>query len=675
MSGPVEDSRAYPWALGPGARVNRWRVLEPLGSGSYGAVYRVEDVDAPGVMYALKLALRPSDPRAEREVALLARTKHPNVVRVHDWGHWESMAGSHLYFVMDWVQGLPLHTWADTSNPPLRELALVAGSLALTLDWLHSRGVRHRDLKPEHILIRSSDSQPILIDFGVGRQEGASTLTSTVVPPGTVHLRSPEALDFHRLHFRQAGARYAFKPTDDLYALGVCLFRALTGHYPFPPEIPGDLLMLAILAHVPPPVAAINRRVPPALSEVVARLLEKKPQARYGAGHELHQALVAAMELGPVQAWEQRVFAWEAGSELADPSARRTVRPDWPTAPGTPPPARESPARARSTGGRFVGGRMSSPPSAVADSTAPALTLVRVDRDTWPRGRAASVTGRRRVRRAVLMVVGGLAVLGLVTAVASWRGGGVGASSEGLEAGSTQARPLADASVRAGDAPGGTSAPGMAVATSLEESPASADAAAMTQTQDSSDVKTPTLSKPAATKRVKTPDAVRAAVGAVAACLGAACSGPQQAEPPRALAALRQARPPPEECPQGSVEAMKELQIGKVGADFPDGSFIPFEMSSEAILREGPVVFVIEDLWGTLPKVGTTVAGRLFFAEGRVHGWFTEARTKDGRRFPVCMELMDGDLRQGMEVQGPGAEPGTVITLPVAKLGQVKRFK
>lgn len=82
MSGPLEDGRAAPSALKPGDRVDRWRVLERLGSGSYGAVYLVDDVDAPGRTYALKLALRPSDTRAEREVALPARTEHSHVVHI-----------------------------------------------------------------------------------------------------------------------------------------------------------------------------------------------------------------------------------------------------------------------------------------------------------------------------------------------------------------------------------------------------------------------------------------------------------------------------------------------------------------------------------------------------------------------------------------------------------------
>lgn len=669
MSGPAEDSRAYPWALKAGARVNRWRIVEPLGAGSYGSVYRVEAVDAPGVTYALKLALRPSDVRAEREVALLAATEHPHVVRVHDWGSWEGPAGSHLYFVMDWVQGLPLHTWAETANPPLHELARVASTLALTLDWLHERGVAHRDLKPEHILIRASDAQPILIDFGVGRQEGASTLTSTVVPPGTAHLRSPEAVDFHRLHYREEGARYTFRPTDDLYALGVCLFRALTGHYPFPPDLPVDLLMLAILVHVPLPVADINRRVPRGLSEVVTRMLEKNPEARHGSGRELHQALERARASGPEGAWEARVFAWEEG---ADPAVRSTVRPDWPTVPATPPQRTVSAGR-RSTKGREVVGVLRIPASAVTDPAAYELAVLRLCGGVPPRPRANTAGRRRRVWRAAL-AVGTVMLVGLVAWLAArYRG----ASSKDAAAPSEQSRPrsMQGPSALEEAPPGRAAETGAATPSPLVESPLRADAVPMTQPKDLADVKTSQPSSPPAKTRAKTPGASRGVLGAAAAaCVGAACaSSPQPGAPARGPAALDKARPPPEECPPGALKAMEELQFGKVGDRAPLGSLVPYD-TGPAPAREGPAVFTLDTPLGTLPP-GTTVAGRLFFAEGRVHGWFTEARMWDGRRFPVCMVLLDEDRALGWAVEGAGGEPGTVLVWPLGKLWKVKRFE
>ncbi|MBZ4422355.1 hypothetical protein [Myxococcus sp. RHSTA-1-4] len=194
----------------------------------------------------------------------------------------------------------------------------------------------------------------------------------------------------------------------------------------------------------------------------------------------------------------------------------------------------------------------------------------------------------------------------------------------------------------------------------------------MTQPKDTTDVKPSTPSRPLAKKRLKTPEAVRAA--AAAACVGAACAGPQQTEPERPLAALRQPRPPPEECPPGTLDTKKELQIGKAGVSTPDGFIVPFETGT-ATLREGPAVFELNDSLGTLPRYGTTVVGRLFFAEGRIHGWFTEARTRDGRSFPVCLVLLDSHREAGWEPEGAGEEPGTVRAMPLGKVGWVKRFK
>lgn len=668
MSGSADDSGAYPWELKPGARVGRWRILEHLGTGSYGAVYRVEAEDAPGKTYALKIALRPSDTRAEREVALLARTEHSNVVRVHDWGTWRTTVGNHLYFVMDWVQGLPLHTWAETTNPPVRELARIASTLALTLDWLHDQGVRHRDIKPEHILIRSSDSRPILIDFGVGHQEGASTLTSSVVPPGTVHLRTPEAIDFHRVHYRDAGARYTFQPSDDLYALGVCLFRALTGHYPFSPELPSDMLALAILLRVPPPVSLFNPRVPPALSGIVARLLEKQPQARHASGRELHEALEAALAIGPAQAWEEPVFAWEQGSDQSGSIVRRTVRPEWPEEPPTASRlqvvvTQGAPGTAPRVGAMLI------PPPSLDD---PRLKRV-PEGHPPPSPRAAEVKRARRFPRpgpVVALVV--LVLLGLVALLATRGREEAAPPAEAPVSALSGALPPEDTDARAAEPPEGPWEPGAAAVPTLVERPASADAASMTQPKDTSEVKTSTPSRTGAQRRSKAPAVVRGAV--VAACVGAACAGAQQPGPSGALAALRKPMPPPEECPRGAMEAMKELQIGKVGASAPDGSIVPYETPVEVPLREGPVVFSLDEELGNLPRHGTTVVGSLYFAGGRIHGRFTEARTRDGRRFPVCMVLLATEREGGLEPLGAGEEPGTVLARPVAKVGWVKRF-
>src|SRR4051794_28258871 len=104
-----ENFLLRPEALPPGTEVGHWRVVEKLGVGGYGAVYRVEDIHGPGasLFLALKLALRPGDTRAEREaVLLMEKAVHPHVVRFHGCGRWPDPREGHTYHVMDLVPGL-----------------------------------------------------------------------------------------------------------------------------------------------------------------------------------------------------------------------------------------------------------------------------------------------------------------------------------------------------------------------------------------------------------------------------------------------------------------------------------------------------------------------------------------------------------------------------------------
>ena len=339
-----------PDALAPGTQVGRWRVVEQLGVGGQGAVYRVEDLDHPGDFYALKLALHARDGRAEREVALMmTRAVHPHVVGFHGCARWPHPREGCLGFVMDWVPGLALDVWAETGDTTFRQLAAVGATVAHALGELHARGVLHRDLKPEHILIRASDGQPVLLDFGVGWYEGAAPLTTGPLPPATLYLLSPEAVRFLWRSPERPGAHYTFQPTDDLYALGVCLYRATTGHYPFSEWLPADLLQSAIVHVWPVAPALVNPRVPRALSEVIVRLLAKNPQERYPSGAALHAALVAAAS-GEEAAWDASIFEWEEvppAQEGGTPE-RHLLRPPRPKPSWTAPPPLPTPVEQRS---------------------------------------------------------------------------------------------------------------------------------------------------------------------------------------------------------------------------------------------------------------------------------------------------------------------------------------
>ncbi|HEX8537517.1 MAG TPA: serine/threonine-protein kinase, partial [Cystobacter sp.] len=332
MSTNHGEMTTYPDALEPGTQVGRWRVVERLGVGGQGAVYRVEDADRPGEFYALKLALYARDGRAEREVALMmSRAAHPHVVGFHGCARWPHPREGYLGFVMDWVPGLALDVWAETGNTTFRQLAAAGATVARTLGELHDRGVLHRDIKPEHIRIRQSDGQPVLLDFGVGWYEGAAPLTTGPLPPATLYLLSPEAVRFLWHSPERPGAHYAFQPTDDLYALGVCLYRATTGHYPFSEWLPADVLQSAIVHVRPLAPILVNPRVPRALSDVIVRLLAKSPQERYPSGAALHAALVAAAS-SQQAAWDASIFEWEEVPPVPEGGTpeRHLVRPPRP---------------------------------------------------------------------------------------------------------------------------------------------------------------------------------------------------------------------------------------------------------------------------------------------------------------------------------------------------------
>jgi eukaryotic-like serine/threonine-protein kinase len=298
--------------LEPGAQVGRWRVVERLGTGGQGSVYRVEDPEHPGDFYALKLVRPGHEARAERETALMmVQAAHPGVARFHGCSRWPHPRDGVLGLLMDWVPGPPLHRWAEREDVSFRQLVQVGAKVAATLGVLHARGVLHRDLKPEHIVLRESDGHPILLDFGAGWYAGAPPLTTGALPPATLYLLSPEALRFWWSSPQRPGEHYAAQPTDDLYALGVCLYRATTGQDPFPEGWPSDLMQYAIVHQVPHAPLKVNSRVPRALSDLILRLLAKTPEARYPSGAALEEAL-AAMASRPEAEWDVSVFARDA---------------------------------------------------------------------------------------------------------------------------------------------------------------------------------------------------------------------------------------------------------------------------------------------------------------------------------------------------------------------------
>ncbi|WP_257462946.1 serine/threonine protein kinase [Archangium lipolyticum] len=310
---PSETRSSEPGLPGPrqpppppltrGTRVGGYSLEDQLGTGGYGTVYSARCGESA---VALKiLPLETSGGWEEREVDVLRRLKHPHVVRLLGYFDWPENAPYYRVLVMDLVEGSPLDEWARGFNPSALEVVSLLLPLLEALEAVHGSGVVHRDVKVSNILVRASDGQPMLVDFGAGSYTGAPQLTSTL-PPGTAEYRGPEVWDFFRNHVGEKEARYSPSPADDLWAVGIVLYWLLADRLPFTGR---DVLAVgrAVLTQAPVPPHVHNGRVPKALSHVCLRMLEKRREARYANAWEVRAALLA-LKARANKSWQLPLF-------------------------------------------------------------------------------------------------------------------------------------------------------------------------------------------------------------------------------------------------------------------------------------------------------------------------------------------------------------------------------
>ncbi|MFP2928269.1 serine/threonine protein kinase [Pyxidicoccus sp. 3LG] len=298
----METGDLNPAGLPTGTRVGPWRVVAPQGRGTYGAVYRAVSAESEAAEpVALKLALYPRDERFPREAELLRRIHHPCVPRLLDSGDWLAPSGTpYPYLVMQFIEGVPLYDWAREHPPSSRQVLHLLASLSRALAATHAVGGVHRDVKGGNVLVRTSDAQPFLMDFGAAHYVGAATLTWQLFPPGSPAYRSPEAWRYVLRADPDSAPPYSSGPADDVFALGVTAYRLLTRAYPpsTNPEEEGSHLWQQNGSGVRPP-RVLNERCSPELSALVCRMLSVRPEAR-GSARELAEALEeAARHVGP----------------------------------------------------------------------------------------------------------------------------------------------------------------------------------------------------------------------------------------------------------------------------------------------------------------------------------------------------------------------------------------
>jgi serine/threonine protein kinase len=257
----------------------------------------------------------------EREVELLSRLEHPSIPRLLDrGGPLLPSVGEYPFFVMEWVQGMPLYAWAEQSAPSSRQLCRVLAHLARALEAVHAAGAVHRDVKGDNVLVRLPDKRAVLIDFGSCHFAGAERLTWQSLPPATPEYFSPQMVLFYIHSLRHPGGYYPPSPADDLYALGVTAYRLVMGQYPERINAREDEQGWQVTS---PDVRAqleSNPRVEAPLREVIVRLLSEVPEAR-GTAAQVAEALEAA-------AGEAAAVA-EEGPERSKPPERARAWKPW----------------------------------------------------------------------------------------------------------------------------------------------------------------------------------------------------------------------------------------------------------------------------------------------------------------------------------------------------------
>ena len=265
-------------AAGSG-QVGPYRVLGELGRGGMGVVYRAHD---PGLDRVVALKLLPLGGAGAQEVArtrlearATASLRHPGIVRVLGAGEH----GSHLWVAMELVEGEPLGRRLEGGPLAAPVAARLGLALARALEHAHARGVVHRDLKPDNVLLQA-DGTPVLIDFGLAKLLGRASLALSVTGEvlGTPSYMAPEQV-------RGGGG---IGPWTDVYGLGATVYHALSGR---PPVEGGSLLeRLERVLSAEPDLAPV-RRVAPGLASICARCLAKDPARRYPSARAVADAL------------------------------------------------------------------------------------------------------------------------------------------------------------------------------------------------------------------------------------------------------------------------------------------------------------------------------------------------------------------------------------------------
>jgi serine/threonine protein kinase len=253
-----------------GSTVSHFKIVEKLGGGGMGVVYKAQDLKLDRFV-ALKF-LPPEltrDPEAKgrfiHEAQAASALDHPNICNIHDIGETDD---GQLFIVMACYQGESLKERLQGGSLGIDEALEIAGQVALGLSKAHEKGIAHRDIKPANIML-TNDGGAKILDFGLAKLAGRARLTRTGTTVGTIAYMSPE----------QARGEEVDERTD-VWSLGVVLYEMMTGRLPFESDY-DQAMIYSILSEQPKPLRSVRPDVPAELEQVVTKAMQKDLRIRF----------------------------------------------------------------------------------------------------------------------------------------------------------------------------------------------------------------------------------------------------------------------------------------------------------------------------------------------------------------------------------------------------------
>ena len=301
--------------------LGRYEVTALIGVGGMGNVYEVRHpvFDKPFAIKVIKRSLLDNVDavkRFQREAFLVSKLDHPNILKVYDFGELES---GQQFIMMEYVQGESLRTLLkkEVRLPPYRA-ATIGFQVAKALAYAHSKGVIHRDIKPDNIFVRTLQGEDFakVMDFGVAKLLASDVpgLTQEGMVPGTPEYMSPE----------QVMGKTIVDERSDIYSFGVVLYETITGIRPFKKESPMASAVSHLKQPLPPLPDEVANTVPRKMAELIYKMTERDRHKRVQSAKEVANRIrelkftnvVKVKEGRPVVVKEQTVFTPTATSQI-----------------------------------------------------------------------------------------------------------------------------------------------------------------------------------------------------------------------------------------------------------------------------------------------------------------------------------------------------------------------